>query len=159
MASGCPILLLLLLFTVSNGMSLDSCPPMNDSILGSLIAQFHPVSDGEELLTFQLKNFNVTCLSLSNLRDQYRYITVSVTYVLVGYNNRTVNAMIDIGCKDNRWDPSVLGAEVSFKYSQPVPKEGLRKDCSMCISNTHPINSESSSDPITHCKGKKYVVI
>lgn len=145
------ITLLLLSLIVHGGLT-QSCSLVTHSVLTQLIPQVHPLSDGDTP-TFQLQDFNVTCLSLSSTQDKYHFITISVSYnIMTSSDNRTVTALVDLGCSNsNQWEPSVLGAEVSFKPSQPVPKNALRKDCSICISDTHPWMN--SSDPYTHCKG------
>ena len=137
----------------------QNCTMITFTKLSKLLPVFHPKSDdsaGDH--SFQLLDFNTTCLSLSDIQYRYRYITLSTTYTvttLFNGNNETFTALIDLGCSalTNDWDPEILGPDVSLTYNEPVSKDLLRIDCAKCISNTHPSSSINGTDSITHCQG------
>ena len=133
----------------------QNCSIISTPEVKSLLQIYHPSTDGQ--LELILVDYNVTCLSHSILENHYRSTTISVKYINLSsgfQNNETFVALIDIGCSQlNEWDPTVLGRDNAFMWSEAVPSYSLRSDCRMCISGSH---SElgNISDPQTHCVGE-----
>lgn len=137
----------------------QNCSLITHDIVTELLPQLHPSSDGNEGL--YLLSFNITCLSASHVQDCYRFTTIFTTYIVSSSkSNETITALIDLGCStENKWDPSVLGAEISY-ISNPINlTENLRLDCALCASSIHPRSNRLISDPTSHCVGKETIYI
>ena len=137
----------------------QNCLLITHDIVTELLPQLHPSSDGNEGL--YLLSFNITCLSASHVQDCYRFTTIFTTYIVSSSkSNETITALIDLGCStENKWDPSVLGAEISY-ISNPINlTENLRLDCALCASSIHPRSNGLISDPTSHCVGKETIYI
>ena len=129
----------------------QNCSLITHEEVEELIPQFDPLLDGGEVV-FTLLGYNISCLSLSQVQNHYRFTTISVTYSSSFVENEILTALVDIGCSSkNKWEISVLGMENTIMWSQPTPADRLRRDCAICISDKHYMGN--TSDPITHCVG------
>ena len=128
----------------------QNCSIITDQEIIDLLYIYHPSFDEGQPNLF-LVEYNITCLSHSIVQDHYSYVTASVKYVNSpqGFTmNQTFIAAMDVGCSyDNQWDSNVLGV-TAFKWSDMVPSNVLRSDCSVCN------GAVNNSDPVTHCVGE-----
>lgn len=115
----------------------QGCPVIQQSELegmDGLIALTYAVGDADAP-SVTVNNFNVVCLAASSTQDQYRYVSVVVSYSCSGNQNCNGDfvSQFDFLCSGGAW-----GSVFTADNSLTDPADGslttpIRTNCSFCV--------------------------
>ena len=159
----------LVLFTVTRFAAAQSrgCTlPISDAELQLVIGDALKSGDTPTRPNIDLVQVHYVCESSAMFRGYYRGVSLLATYNCTGsvFCRGGVGqpSQFDFECDNSGdWSPVVQASADSSFVENPEANFSTPTDtmCSLCINPARPLGMTLQSDPLTHCVGKKHVVL
>ena len=153
-------LVVLVVATVAGICSCQKCTLPTSGDLESLIRDIIQEADFSSKPSVDVMSFHPVCLTLDEVQDRYRAVSVIVEYTCSG-NTRcplgTAVEQIESECDNGVWSNVVQGSAEFIRSQTPEANfsTSTRQDCVFCVSPELDVEVELhfSPDSVTHCVG------